>query len=85
MSVHKDLELHAQKQNQLYQKFIGLDQQREKYIQEAVELCKAGKAFTTEQINEVTAQINLLSNHRLIPSRKLVTPEMVEAYADTLK
>ena len=45
MSVHKDLIVHAQKQNQLYNKFIRLDQQRENYIEEAVELCKAGERF----------------------------------------
>ncbi|KMY54297.1 hypothetical protein AC623_10455 [Bacillus sp. FJAT-27231] len=85
MSVHKDLELHAQKQNQLYKKFVSLDQQREKYIEEAVALCKEGKEFTTEQINEVTEQINLLANQRLIPTRKLVTPEMVHEYVKSSK
>ncbi|MEK4029452.1 MULTISPECIES: DUF2533 family protein [Bacillaceae] len=85
MSVHKDLTLHAQKQNQLYKEFADLDQQREAYIQEAVELCKAGKNFTTDRINEITEQINILANKRLIPSRKLVTPEMVDEYVKTLK
>ena len=85
MGVHKDLELHAQKQNQLYRKFTSLDQQREEYIQEAVELCKAGKDFTTDRINEVTEQINILANQRLIPTRELVTTEMVHEYVESLK
>ena len=85
MGVHKDLELHAQKQNQLYRKFISLDQQREEYIQEAVELCKAGKDFTIDRINEVTSQINILANQRLIPTRELVTTEMVREYVESLK
>ena len=85
MGVHKDLELHAQKQNQLYRQFISLDQQRENYIQEAVELCKAGKEFTTDRINEVTEQINILANQRLIPTRELVTIEMVREYVQSLK
>ncbi|KAB7704240.1 DUF2533 family protein [Bacillus aerolatus] len=85
MSVHKAITLHAQKQNQVFTEFSFLDQQREGYIQKAIELCKAGKDFTTDQINEVTVQINVLANQRLIPTRKLVTPEMVRVYAESLK
>ena len=85
MSVHKDLILHAKKQNQQYSKFVLLDQQRENYIEEAVLLCKAGKDFTTDRINEVTRQINLIANDRFIPTRKLVTPEMVRVYVESLK
>lgn len=85
MSVHKDLILHAKKQNQLYNKFLNLDQLREEYIQEAVELCQVGKEFTTDKINEVTTEINLLANGRFIPTRKLVTPEMVRVYVKSLQ
>lgn len=85
MSVHKDITLHAQKQNGLFTQFTNLDQRRETYIQEAIELCRAGKEFTTDQINEVTKQINVLANQRLIPTRKMVTPEMVRVYVDSLK
>ncbi|WP_100403596.1 DUF2533 family protein [Bacillus sp. FJAT-42315] len=85
MSVHKDLILHAEKQNKLYREFALLDEQREAYIEEAVELCKAGKEFTTDRINEVTEQINVLANHRLIPTRKVVTPDMVREYVERLQ
>lgn len=85
MSVHKDLIQHAKKQNELYTKFTQLDQQREDYIQEAVDLCKAGKDFTTDRINEVTMQINFIANDRFIPTRKLVTPDMVRVYVESLK
>jgi|1186.fasta_scaffold723903_2 hypothetical protein len=85
MSVHKDITLHAQKQNELFTQFAILDQQREKYIEEAIELCKAGEAFTTDQINEVTKQINVLANQRLIPTRKIVTQEMVRVYVESSK
>lgn len=83
MSVHKDITLHAQKQHELFSQFTLLDQKREAYIQEAIELCKAGKEFTTDQINEVTEQINILANQRLIPTRKIVTPEMVRVYVNS--
>ena len=82
MSVHKDISLHAEKQNQLFNKFALLEQKREDYIQEAIELCKAGKEFTTVFINEVTLQINELANQRLVPIRKIVTPEMVREYVE---
>jgi hypothetical protein len=83
MSVHKAISLHAEKQNQLFTQFTILDQQREDYIQEAIELCKAGKDFTTDQLNEVTSQINVLANQRLIPTRKMVTPEMIRVYVES--
>ena len=82
MSVHKDISLHAEKQNKLFNKFALLEQKREDYIQEAIELCKAGKEFTTDFINEVTLQINELANQRLVPIRKVVTPEMVREYVE---
>ena len=82
MSVHRDILLHAEKQNQLFKKFAILEQKRENYIQEAIELCRSGKEFTTDRINEVTLQINQLANQRLIPTRKIVTPEMVYEYVE---
>jgi hypothetical protein len=82
VSVHKDISLHAEKQNKLFNKFALLEQKREDYIQEAIELCKAGKEFTTDFINEVTLQINELANQRLVPIRKVVTPEMVREYVE---
>ncbi|OKL36979.1 DUF2533 family protein [Domibacillus mangrovi] len=85
MSVHKALTLHAQKQNQVFTEFSLLDRQREDYIQRAIELCKAEKDFTTDQINQITLQINVLANQRFIPTRKLVTPQMVRSYVESLK
>jgi Protein of unknown function (DUF2533) len=82
VSVHKDISLHAEKQNKLFNKFALLEQKREDYIQEAIELCKAGKEFTTDFINKVTLQINELANQRLVPIRKVVTPEMVREYVE---
>lgn len=84
MSVHKDITLHAQKQNEQFTEFSLLDQKREEYIQEAVELCKADMDFSTDSINQITMQINALANERFIPARKMVTPEMVRTYVGTL-
>lgn len=84
MSVHKDLIKHAENQNKSYQDFLRLDQQRELYIEEAVELCKQGKPFSTNKINEVTNRMNKI-NLRIISIRKNVTPEMVQEYVNKLR
>ena len=83
MSVHTDLIKHAKNQNQSYQEFQKLDELREKYIEEAVELCKQGKPFTTDKINEVTNKMNRI-NLRIISLRKNVTNEMVQEYVNSL-
>jgi hypothetical protein len=79
MSVHTELAKHAEKQNKMYQAFLELDQQREDYIEEAIELCKNGETFSTDKINIVTDQINKM-NLRFIPLRKFVSVEMVKEY-----
>jgi hypothetical protein len=85
MSVHKEITKHVNKANKRINDFISLDQQREYYIQEAVELCKQGKPFSTENINRVTNQINDLAKQGIVPTRKNVTPQMVRDYVNTLK
>lgn len=84
MSVHKDLINHAKNQNQSYQEFQALDDLREKYIEDAVELCKHGKPFTTDKINEVTNKMNRI-NLRIISLRKNVTEDMVREYVNSLE
>ncbi|OAT85151.1 hypothetical protein A6P54_19315 [Bacillus sp. MKU004] len=84
MSVHKDITKHSTRQNQLVQKFMKLDEERERAIDEAVKLCQAGEAFTTDRINEATREINTLARQGVVPQRKTVTVEMVEEYAARL-
>jgi hypothetical protein len=81
MSVHKDLIQHAANQNKAYQEFLALDQQRELYIEEAVQLCKQGAPFSVDKINQITNKINKI-NLRFIPARKNVTGEMVREYVN---
>jgi len=83
MSVHKDLIKHAANQNKTYQEFQTLDQQRENYIEEAIELCKQGLPFSTDKINEVTNKMNKI-NLRFVPTRINVTVEMLEDYVKSL-
>jgi hypothetical protein len=79
MSVHKELAQHAANQNLVYQEFQKLDQLREQYIEEAIELCKQDKPFSTDKINEVTHKMNQI-NLRFVSERKYVTVEMVKEY-----
>ncbi|OLS36209.1 DUF2533 family protein [Bacillus sp. MRMR6] len=81
MSVHKDLIQHAANQNKVYQEFLALDQQREFFIEEAVQLCKQNAPFSVAKINEVTNKINKI-NLRFIPTRENVTVEMVREYVN---
>jgi len=81
MNVHKAITEHVNKQNKKINDFLSLDQLREWHIEEALTLCKAGKPFTTEKINKVTQQINELARQGIVPTRKLVTDEMVREFA----
>ncbi|WRP06816.1 DUF2533 family protein [Rossellomorea aquimaris] len=84
MSVHKEITKHSSKQNQLVQQFMILDERRERAIDEAVQLCLKEQPFTTEAINQVTNEINVLARQGVVPQRKLVTIEMVKEYAAKL-
>ena len=84
MSVQNDLIKHAANQNKSYQEFLALDELRETYIEEAISLCKQGKPFTTDKINEVTNKMNRI-NLRIISLRKHVTTEMVMEYVNRSK
>jgi hypothetical protein len=81
MSVHKAITKHVNKQNQKINEFLMLDQKRETYIEEALGLCRQGKEFTVDKINKVTIQINELAKKGIIPTRKIVTKDMVTEYA----
>lgn len=85
MSVHKAITKHVNTQNKRINEFLMLDQQREFYIEQALQSCKEGKSFTADKINEVTVKINELAKQGIIPTRKLVTIEMIEEYANKVK
>ncbi|MFE8699405.1 YpbS family protein [Cytobacillus sp. FJAT-54145] len=88
MSVHKAISQHVGNQNETITQFISLDEKREYFIEEAVTLCKQGSPFTTDKINEVTKRMNELSKRgkvATLPTRKLVTPDMVKEYVSRLK
>ncbi|NSL52650.1 YpbS family protein [Calidifontibacillus erzurumensis] len=85
MSVHHAISKHSEKQHAIVKKFLELDQKREAYIEKAIELCKKGLPFSTEDINAVTKEMNELRSTGIVnslPERKYVTVEMVKEYVE---
>lgn len=80
-NVHEAITKHSKSQHEIVKTFVGLEQQRELFIDEAVSLAKQNKEFTVDKINKVTNEINKLAKKGIVPLRKLVTVEMVKEYA----
>ncbi|MDF0727899.1 YpbS family protein [Cytobacillus sp. S13-E01] len=79
-NVHEAISKHSKKQHEVVKTFINLEQMRELYIEEAVDLCQQTKPFTVDKINAVTRSINDLAKKGIVPTRKYVTEEMVKTY-----
>jgi hypothetical protein len=84
-NVHEEISRHSKKQHEIVKTFLELDQMREHYIDKAVSLAKEGKPFKVDDINRVTLRINDLAKNGIAPTRKLVTIEMVEEFANRVK
>ncbi|WP_202079851.1 DUF2533 family protein [Caldalkalibacillus salinus] len=78
MSVHRAISAHSRRQNEALQRFLALDEERERYIQEAIDRCSRGESFTVEHINRVTREIQTLAQKEVVPHRQFVTTEMVK-------
>ena len=88
MSVHHAISKHSENQHYIVSRFMELDGQREAFIERAIELCKKGEPFSTDDINAVTKEMNELGKKGIVtslPVRKLVTVEMVKEYAGRIK
>jgi hypothetical protein len=83
--VHQAITAHLQKQHAILKRFSELEQERERYIEEAVTLCQNGQSFTVDKINAVTKKINELAKQGAVPVRKYVTVEMVKEYVERSK
>lgn len=85
MSVHQDISEHSRKQHQHLQRFQELDEERERYIEEAILACLEDRPFSVEGINEITRYINEHAKQGISPLRKYVTVEMIREYASKLR
>ncbi|MCC2928782.1 YpbS family protein [Bacillus sp. LBG-1-113] len=78
--VHKAISAHSAKQHEHIKTFMQLEHLREMAIEEAVEKCKNDEPFSTDAINEVTEKMNQLAKKGIVPTRRLVSKEMVKEY-----
>ncbi|MCM3596868.1 YpbS family protein [Metabacillus idriensis] len=79
-NVHEEISAHSKKQHAIVSKFLSLEEKREALIEQAVQQCRQSQSFSVTGINAVTAEINELAKQGIIPTRKLVTEEMVHEY-----
>ncbi|MCY9190598.1 DUF2533 family protein, partial [Bacillus mojavensis] len=68
------------KQHENIKTFMQLEHLREMAIEEAVAKCKNDEPFSTDAINEVTEKMNQLAKKGIVPTRRLVSKEMVKEY-----
>lgn len=80
MSVHEAITSHSKKQHAHLERFKKLDAAREQAIEETVSLCAAGRSFSVDDINRITAEINEHANQGISPTRKYVTTAMIQEY-----
>ncbi|MCY8104392.1 MULTISPECIES: YpbS family protein [Bacillus] len=78
--VHKAISAHSAKQHEHIKTFMQLEHLREMAIEEAVAKCKNDEPFSTDAINEVTEKMNQLAKKGIVPTRRLVSKEMVKEY-----
>ncbi|MCR6596901.1 YpbS family protein [Bacillus halotolerans] len=78
--VHKAISAHSAKQHEHIKTFMQLEHLREMAIEEAVVKCKNDEPFSTDAINEVTEKMNQLAKKGIVPTRRLVSKEMVKEY-----
>ncbi|WP_062198033.1 DUF2533 family protein [Massilibacterium senegalense] len=82
MSVHKQLTEHSKRQHERIVRFKQLDMMRELAIDEAIEQMKKTGICSVGKINDITKQINELARQGIVPTRKLVSIEMVKEYVE---
>lgn len=78
--VHEAITAHTRKQHAHLERFLKLDEARERAIEETVRLCESGQPFSVERINAITSQINAHAGQGISPLRKPVTEPMIRDY-----
>ncbi|MEQ6075210.1 YpbS family protein [Bacillus subtilis] len=82
--VHKAISAHSSKQHEHIKAFMRLENMRELAIEEAVGKCRNDEPYTTDAINEITEQMNQLAKKGIVPTRRLVSKEMVREYVSRM-
>ncbi|MBP1930491.1 DUF2533 family protein [Ammoniphilus resinae] len=81
MSVHEEISKKTNKTWGIIQTYRKLDEKREAEIEKVILQCQNNEAFSVDQINKVTEEINSFAAINHLPSRKFVTKQMVEEAA----
>ncbi|NBI27968.1 YpbS family protein [Chengkuizengella marina] len=82
MDTREALTEHTNKLHKHLVQFQELDLLREKAIDEAVQLCKEGKPFSTDKINHWTGKINDHAKQGISPTRVFVSDDMVREFVN---
>ncbi|MGG3345265.1 YpbS family protein [Bacillus subtilis] len=82
--VHKAISAHSSKQHEHIKAFMRLENMRELAIEEAIAKCRNDEPYTTDAINEITEQMNQLAKKGIVPTRRLVSKEMVREYVSRM-
>jgi hypothetical protein len=85
MNVHEAISKHTRKMHAHLEVFQSLDQQREQAIELAAAECLAGRSYSVDGINRITASINEHAKHGISPTRPYITEEMLITYVNQLK
>lgn len=80
MAVHLQIAEQVKNHRDAQKQFLSLDASRERAIEKALDMAKAGKEIQTTEINQLTDEMNKIAMKFQFPPRKLVTREMVLNY-----
>ncbi|MGM7721991.1 YpbS family protein [uncultured Metabacillus sp.] len=81
-NVHEAISQHSKKQHNHIQSFLKLEAKREAFIEEAIQLCVNSLPFDIDKINQVTKEMNRLASEGIVPTRRLVTKDMVQEFVN---
>ncbi|MCM3652048.1 DUF2533 family protein [Metabacillus litoralis] len=79
-NVHDAITKHSKNQHNHIQSFLKLEAMRESLIDEAIQLCVSSLPFEVDKINQVTGEMNRLASEGIVPTRKMVTKQMVQDF-----
>jgi hypothetical protein len=77
VSVHLELSKKVKEKLDLVEAYKKLDSLREARIEEVIGLCRSGRAFSVAEVNKITGEINQLAAIYHLPSRRMITEQMV--------
>lgn len=77
MSVHHEISKKVNRTVGILEGYRNLDQAREFEIEQVITKAKKGEHFTVDGINRITVTINEYAAKHHLPSRKLVTEQMI--------